>query len=347
VPVTAPRRTFSTGIHRRNVLVLTDPPYYDNVGYGDLSDFFYVWLRRSIGDVYPELFSTLLTPKTEELIATAYRFGGDKAKAKHFFEHGLSLAFQHIRRAQHSAYPFALFYAFRQAEESDSPDTSEKPSMVSTGWETMLQGLMLAGFQITGTWPMRTENPGRSVALGTNALASSIVLVCRPRPESAPLTDRRRFIADLRRELPDALRNLQHGNVAPVDLAQAAIGPGMAVFSRYSRVLEQDGSPMAVGAALALINQALDEILAEQEGEFDPDTRWAVAWFEQHSMDDGPYGDAETLSKAKVTSVQGMVNASILNARAGRVRLLRREELPADWNARRTGASRSGRSPNT
>ena len=203
--------------------------------------------------------------------------------------------------------------------------------VASTGWETMLEGLIRAGFSITGTWPMRTELTV-ALKLRVSALASSVVLVCRPRPDDAPLTTRRDFLNALKRELPAALRDLQRGNIAPVDLAQASIGPGMAIYSRYRRVLEADGSAMHVRTALALINQALDAYLAEQEGEYDADTRWALAWFEQFGFEEGPFGDAETFSKAKNTSVGGMVEAGILAARGGKVRLLRREELPADWD---------------
>jgi len=307
-------------------IVSTDPPYYDNIGYADLSDFFYIWLRRSLKKIYPELFGTLLTPKSHELVATPYRFGGDREKARKFFEEGLRKAFENLRRTAHKDYPVTIYYAFKQAE------TDGKGESVSTGWETMLASLIDAGFQITGTWPLRTEKKTRQVAMGTNALASSIVLVCRPRPEDASVTTRRDFLKELRRELPKALKKLQKGNIAPVDLAQASIGPGMAIFSRYSRVLEADGSPMTVRTALALINQALDEYLAEQEAEYDPDTRWAVAWFEQYGFSEGPYGDAETLSKAKNTSVSGLEEAGILVARAGKVRLLKRGELPEDWD---------------
>jgi putative DNA methylase len=227
-----------------------------------------------------------------------------------------------------------IYYAFKQAEfecgDNDGPDTAMV--VASTGWETMLEGLIRSDFQITGTWPMRTELGNRIVADKSNALASSIVLVCRPRPDDAPLTTRRDFLNALKRELPAALRDLQRGNIAPVDLAQASIGPGMAIYSRYRRVLEADGAAMTVRTALALINQALDAYLAEQEGEYDADTRWALAWFEQFGFEEGPFGDAETLSKAKNTSVGGMVEAGILAARGGKVRLLRREELPADWD---------------
>ncbi len=227
-----------------------------------------------------------------------------------------------------------VYYAFKQAESGEDSTSQSNGVMASasTGWETMLEGLLRSGFAITGTWPMRTEMANRSVGLGTNALASSIVLVCRPRAVDAPLTSRGEFLRALKRELPAALKDLQRGNIAPVDLAQAAIGPGMAVFSRYSKVLESDGSPMRVRTALQLINQALDEVLAEQEGEYDAETRWAVAWFEQFGMDEGPYGVAETLSKAKNTAVERLVEAGILSARGGKVRLLRREELDGTWH---------------
>lgn len=316
-------------------LISTDPPYYDNIGYADLSDFFYIWLRRSLAPVFPALFSTLLVPKEPELIATPYRFNGNKEDAERFFEKGLGIAFVRMREVQHHSYPLTVYYAFKQSEtdeDGDDKDNKGHSVVASTGWEAMLEGLLRAGFSITGTWPMRTELGNRPVASGTNALASSIVLVCRPRPADASMTTRRDFINTLKRELPDALRKLQHGNIAPVDLAQASIGPGMAVFSRYSKVIEADGSPMRVRTALVLINQVLDEFLAEQEGEYDADTRWALAWFEQFGMQEGPFGDAETLSKAKNTSVSGLVEAGILAARAGKVRLLKRDELPEDWD---------------
>jgi len=307
-----------------NIVVSTDPPYYDNIGYADLSDFFYVWMRRTLGALYPELFSTLLVPKSEELIANPYRFNGSKAQAQEFFEDGLFRTFGNILHASDPHYPLTVYYAFKQAEDSDE-------GLVSTGWETMLDGLVRTGFQITGTWPLRTELSNRMLASGANALASSVVLACRRRPKDAGMITRRDFITSLKRELPAALRTLQRGNIAPVDLAQASIGPGMAIFSRYAQVVEADGSPMSVRTALALINQALDEFLAEQEGEYDGDTRWALAWFEQNAFDDAPFGDAETLSKAKNTSVGGMVEAGFLHARAGKVRLLRREELDEEW----------------
>ncbi len=317
-------------------LISTDPPYYDNIGYADLSDFFYVWLRRSLNHIYPDLFSTLLVPKSQELIATPFRFGGDKNKARHFFETGLSKAFVHMRESQHADYPLTVYYAFKQSESD--PDTEEEEddnhlvAVASTGWQTMLEGLIQAGFTITGTWPIRTEMVSRSRGLSSNALASSIVLVCRPRPVDAPIASRRQFLNALRAELPAALKNLQHGSIAPVDLAQASIGPGMAIYSRYSKVVESDGSPLRVRTALQLINRALDEALAEQEGEYDAETRWAIAWFEQYAMAAGEYGIAETLSKAKNTSVQSLVDGGFLEAKAGKVRLLKREELAEGWS---------------
>ncbi len=316
------------------LVVSTDPPYYDNIGYADLSDFFYVWLRRSLRDVYPQLFSTMLVPKTQELVATPYRFNGSKQAAQEFFEEGLRKCFHWMSRTVSANVPVTIYYAFKQSErvETENGNGDIIESTASTGWETMLEGLVQEGFSITATWPMRTELGNRTVAMGTNALASSIVLACRPRAEDAPETTRRDFVMALKQELPQALRTLQEGGIAPVDLAQAAIGPGMAVFTRYRRVLEPDGSPMQVRTALALINQVLDEYLAEQQGECDADTRWAVAWFEQFGMDEGPYGVAETLCTAKNTSISGLQTAGIVMAKAGKVRLLRRDELPEDWD---------------
>jgi putative DNA methylase len=311
-------------------MIATDPPYYDNIGYADLSDFFYVWLRRSLGSVYPGLFSTLLTPKQSELIASPFRHSGDRSQADHFFEEGLRSAFVKMREAHHPEYPLTLFYAFRQTESVES--STEGPAFSSTGWETMLQGLIDAGFSITGTWPVRTERTGRSVSIGTNALASSIVLVCRPREDDAPLATRREFGVLLRDELPEALRLLQLGNIAPVDLAQAAIGPGMAVFSRFSRVLEADGSPMRVRAALELVNQVLSEVLSHLEDEFDSPTRWAIGWFEQYASKEGAYGEAEVLARAKGVAINGLVQDGLVTSGRGKVRLLAPGELPVDWD---------------
>ncbi len=309
----------------RDVVVSTDPPYYDNVPYADLSDFFFVWLRRSLGEVFPELFSTLLTPKTHELVADPFRHGG-RSGAEEFFEHGLQQVFARFREIEHPGYPMTVYYAFKQSESGGEAGTA------STGWETMLEGLIQEGFQVTATWPMRTELGNRMRGQASNALASSIVLACRPRAADAPVTTRRDFLAELRRELPEALRVLRHGNIAPVDLAQAAIGPGMAVYSRYAKVLEPDGARLGVRAALGQVNHVLDEVLEEQEGEFDTDTRWALAWFDQHGHDEGRFGDADTLSRAKDTSVDGMIEAGIVWSRGGKVRLLRREELEDGWD---------------
>ena len=306
-------------------LISTDPPYYDNIGYADLSDFFYVWLRRSIKTVFPDLFATLAVPKAEELVATPYRHG-DKQKAETFFLDGMTQAMHKLAEQAHPCFPTSIYYAFKQSESSGDAGTA------STGWETFLDAVIKAGFGVSGTWPIRTERGARSISIGTNALASSIVLVCRPRPADAAGATRGKFVAALKRELPAALVYLQRGNIAPVDLAQAAIGPGMAVYTRFSRVLDAGGHALTVREALALINQVLDEALAEQEGDFDADSRWALAWFEQHGFTAGDYGVAETLSKAKNTSVQGLVEAGILNSQAGQVRLLKPDELPADWN---------------
>ena len=324
----------------------TDPPYYDNVPYADLSDFFYVWLRRCLQPIYPDLLGTVLVPKAEELIAEPFRHGG-KEQARSFFEQGMRRVFERMHEASDPRFPTTIYYAFKQAED-DETGSADIPvgegeeeanagkdagaPRASTGWETFLQGLIDARWQVDGTWPVRTELGNRMRSMASNALASSIVLVCRPRPKDAGVASRRDFLAALKRELPEALRNLQKGNIAPVDLAQAAIGPGMAVFSRYARVLETDGSPMGVRTALSLINQSLDEVLAEQEGEFDADTRWALAWFDQYGFTEGAYGQAETLSTAKNTSVSGMVEAGILAAKGGKVRLLKKEELAADWS---------------
>jgi len=306
-------------------VVSTDPPYYDNIGYADLSDFFYVWLFRSLKTIFPNLFTTLAVPKAEELVATPYRHSS-KENAETFFLNGMTQAMHRLAEQTHTAFPVTIYYAFKQSE-SDSKD-----GMTNTGWDTFLAAVIEAGFSISGTWPIHTEGSGRMIAMGTNALASSIVLVCRPRPVDAPTVTRREFVATLKAELPKALANLQRGNIAPVDLAQAAIGPGMAVFTRYSKVLAEDGKSLPVRDALALINQTLDEVLAEQEGDFDPDTRWAVAWFEQFGFSDGEFGDADNLSRAKNTSVGGLVDAGIVLSKGGKVHLLKPMDLPKDWD---------------
>jgi putative DNA methylase len=306
-------------------LISTDPPYYDNIGYADLSDFFYVWLRRSLRPVFPDLFATLAVPKAEELVATPYRHGS-KDKAETFFLDGMTQAMHRLAEQSHPAFPVTIYYAFKQSESETDEGTA------STGWETFLDAVIRAGFGISGTWPMRTENQTRLVGMITNALASSIVLVCRKRPATAPTATRREFVAALKAELPAALADLQRGNIAPVDLAQAAIGPGMAVYTRYAKVLDAEGKPVAVREALALINQVLDDTLAEQEGDFDADSRFAIAWFEQNGFAEGEFGVADVLARAKVTSVAGLADAGILESRRGKVRLLKASELPADWD---------------
>jgi putative DNA methylase len=310
-------------------VVSTDPPYYDNIGYAELSDFFYVWLRRSLKDVFPGLFTTLAVPKAEELVASPFRHAS-KEEAEVFFLDGMTQAMHRLAKQTHPAFPVTIYYAFKQSETESNGDGGT----ASTGWDTFLEAVIRAGFAISGTWPVRTEREGRSISIGTNTLASSIVLVCREGAAEAPIVTRREFIIALKSELPRALAHLQRGNIAPVDLAQAAIGPGMAVYTRYARVLDAEGKSLPVRAALALINQTLDEVLAEQEGDFDADSRWALAWFEQYGFAEGEYGVAETLSKAKNTSVQGLKDAGILDKRSpgGKVRLLRPKDLPAEWD---------------
>jgi putative DNA methylase len=305
-------------------VISTDPPYYDNIGYADLSDFFYVWLRRSLQPILPELFSTLAVPKAEELVATPYRHGG-KERAEAFFLVGMTKVMHRLAEQAHPSFPVTIYYAFKQSERDASDN------LTNTGWDTFLAAIIEAGFAITGTWPMRTE---LTVALkkSIGALASSIVLVCRKRPADAPTATRREFLSALKAELPSALAHLQRGNIAPVDLAQSAIGPGMAVYTRYAKVLDASGTALSVREALSLINQTLDEALAEQEGDFDSDSRWALAWFDQFGFAEGEYGVAETLSKAKDTSVGGMVEAGILVSGKGKVRLLKPAELAIDWD---------------
>lgn len=318
----------TTQVISTNCIVSTDPPYYDNVPYADLSDFFYVWMRHSLKSMFPSLFETLVVPKNEELVVTSYRHGG-KEKAELFFINGMRQAMHQLAEQSHTAFPVTIYYAFKQSE------TSTEAGTVSTGWETFLDAIVKACFTICGTWPMRTERLGRMRDQNSNALASSIVLVCRRRDKSAPTATRREFLNALKSELPIAFARLQHSNIAPVDLAQAAIGPGMAIYTRYSKVLDAEGKVLSVREALTLINQILDEVLAEQEGDFDADSRWALAWFEQFGFAEGEYGVAETLSKAKNTSVSGMVEAGILTSKGGKVRLLKPDELPEDWDPAR------------
>ena len=312
----------------RNIMVSTDPPYYDNIGYADLSDFFYIWLRQSLQNIYPKLFRTMLVPKAEELVATPYRFEGSTEKARDFFEDGMLHTCQQIYQYAREDIPVTIYYAYKQS------DTDEDSKTASTGWETMLSAIIRAGFSITGTWPMRTELANRPVSSGTNALASSIVLVCRKRPAEAPQTTRRGFIAELKRELRPALQKLQRSNIAPVDLAQSAIGPGMGVYSRYGRVLEADGSAMTVRSALQIINQELDVYFNEQDGELDANSRFCVDLYTQNAFNNLKFGDADTLARAKNTSVAALAAKGVLSAEKGIVRLLTREELPEKVDTR-------------
>ena len=315
----------------RNIMVSTDPPYYDNIGYADLSDFFYVWMRQSLKDTYPKLFRTMLVPKAEELVATPYRFEGSTEKARDFFEDGMLHTCQQIYQYAREDIPVTIYYAYKQ---SDTDEKADGAKTASTGWETMLHAIVKAGFSITGTWPMRTELANRTRGNGSNALASSIVLVCRKRPAEAPQTTRRGFIAELKRELRPALQKLQRSNIAPVDLAQSAIGPGMGVYSRYGRVLEADGSAMTVRSALQIINQELDVYFNEQDGELDANSRFCVDLYTQNAFNNLKFGDADTLARAKNTSVAALAAKGVLSAEKGIVRLLTREELPEKVDTR-------------
>ncbi len=310
-------------------LVSTDPPYYDNIGYADLSDYFYVWLRRSLRPLFPSLFATVAVPKAEELIATPYRHGG-KDGAEKFFLNGMTQAMHSIAELAHGAFPVTIYYAFKQSETKDAGTSS-------TGWETFLAAVIRAGFALTGTWPMRTEGSGRIIAKGSNALASSIILVCRRRADDAPSISRKDFLRELKDALQDALEAMLGGEgnsspIAPVDLAQAAIGPGMAVFSQYTSVLEANGEPMSVHSALTLINKQVDEALGGEN--FDADTNFCLGWFQKSGWSAGAFGEANTLAQGKATSVEGVQQAGVLEARAGKVRLFKPPEYPADWDPR-------------
>lgn len=307
----------------QNKLISTDPPYYDNIGYADLSDFFYVWLRRSLRPILPSLYATLAVPKSEELVANSHRHGS-KEKAENFFLEGMTDAMHNLAELAHPAFPVTIYYAFKQAETKAESGTS------STGWETFLAAVLKAGFALTGTWPMRTELSNRMISSGTNALASSIVLVCRPRATDAPTISRRDFIRELNTTLPDALADMTRGGinspVAPVDLSQSIIGPGMEVFSKYSAVIEANGKPMSVRTALQLINRFIGE------DDFDHDTQFCLAWFEQHGWAEGKYGDADVLARAKGTSVGGLIEAGVVDSAGGDLRLLKWAEMPRDWS---------------
>lgn len=310
----------------KHKVISTDPPYYDNVPYSNLSDFFYIWLRRNLRGVFPDLFSTLVVPRAEELVATASRHGG-KSEAEKYFVNGMTETMRNLAEHAHPSCPVTIYYAFKQSETSNT-------GTASSGWETFLDAVLGANFSIVGTWPIRTENASRMRGQGSNALASSIVLVCRKRPVDALTISRREFIRELNSVLPEALDEMTKGSgdelspVAPVDLSQAIIGPGMAAFSKYTAVLEADGSPMSVRTVLQLINRFL------AEDDFDADTQFCLHWFELHGWTDGVYGDADTLSRGKGTSVDGMKEAGVLQSGGGKVRLLKWAEYPTEWNPR-------------
>jgi putative DNA methylase len=322
VPCFARQMDAQTSMLSFEKVISTDPPYYDNIGYADLSDFFYVWLRYSQRAVFPGLFATLAVPKAEELVATPYRHGSKEA-AEAFFMEGMTRAMHRLAEQAHPAFPVTIYYAFKQSDSSDN-------GIASTGWETFLEAVLKAGFALTGTWPIRTEREGRTLGVGTNALASSIVLVCRQRAPDAPTISRREFLRELNAMLPEALDEMTRGGVnspvAPVDLSQAIIGPGMAIFSKYAAVLEADGTPMRVRTALQLINRFL------AEDDFDADTQFCLHWFETHGWSEGRFGEADVLARAKGTSVDGVAEAGVLASGKGAVRLLRYAEYPADWS---------------
>ena len=305
-------------------IIVTDPPYYDNICYADLSDFFYVWQRRALRDVWPDLFRRVLVPKDEELVATPYRYGG-KVAADSFFMEGMARALRSIHESSVDDLPVAIYYAFKQSEVA-------KEGLTSPGWATFLQGVVDAGFIIGGTWPAKTESAGRSIGQGTNALASSIVLVCRKRPVEAPVLTRREFVARLRAALPNALAKIRSGGVAAVDFAQAALGPGMEVFTSAARVLELDDTPMTVRTAIALINQVRDEISGEEATGYDLDTRFCIDWFEAFGMAESESGNAIGMATPYNIGTGDLENAGVFTTRGGKARLLRREEMPANWD---------------
>jgi putative DNA methylase len=303
--------------------ICTDPPYYDNIGYADLSDYFYLWHRQALCNIHPDLFQTLLTPKDQELVASPYRHGSSEMANDHF-RTGMAATLTMMASVP-SDFPICIYYAFKQTETTSD-------GQHSTGWESFLEGAMEAGLSIVGTWPIRTERDARNIGIGKNALASSIVLVCRRRQHGATVVSRRYFRRELRTELPIALAALGKANIAPVDMTQATIGPGMGVFSRHLKVLEPDDSRMTVRAALQLINEVIDELRGEEEGELDPETRFAITWFEAHGFSRGPFGEAEVLAKARAVAVNGVAEAGICRSGGGRVQLIPRSDLPIGWD---------------
>ena len=306
-------------------VISTDPPYYDNIGYADLSDFFYVWMRRGLRDVYPDLFVSMAVPKSEELVATPYRHGG-KENAEAFFLDGMTAVMRNLATISNQAFPVTIYYAFKQSE-TDEGETS------NAGWETFLQAVIDSGFAITGTWPMRTEMGNRMIGSGTNALASSIVLVCRKRPDDAETISRAQFARELRAAMFDALEDMTNAEgsqsgIAAVDLAQAAIGPGMGVYSKYAAVLKSDGSKLSVHEAMIEINKEVDRFLHPDGQSYDPSTNFFVTWFETHGYGEGPFGEADVLARAKGTTVKYVVESGVAESSAGKMRILHYGEYP-------------------
>jgi putative DNA methylase len=318
-------RSAAAAIEPGSALVATDPPYFSHIGYADLSDYFYVWHRRCLRQLFPELYGTIATPKSQELIAAPYRHGGDANEAHRYFVNGYTDVFQQLSRCQRSDLPMIVVYAHRQED-------NEEGGLTSAGWDAMLEALLAGGLGVVGTWPIHATSSSRQIGQGTNALASYIVLVCRPRDVNAGITDRQGFVRALRSELPGAIRALQDADTLPFDLTQAAIGPGMAIFSRFSRIVEPDGDPMRVRDAISLINQVRSAVLSEQDDEFDADTRWAIQWFERYGFDSGPFGEAEKLFTATATSLERLRRTGIIGTKAPDVWLLGPEALSSDWD---------------
>lgn len=309
-------------------IISTDPPYYDNIGYADLSDFFYVWMRHNLKDIYPELFATITVPKAEELVATPYRHG-NKTAAESFFMEGMTQAMTNLAEQAHPAFPVTIYYAFKASE-------TKAGSTTNSGWEAFLESLMRAGFSITGTWPMRTELANRMVGSGTNALASSIVLVCRKRKKDAPIISRRQFISELIQRMPEAMEDMvgaggENGPVAPVDLAQAAIGPGMEIFSKYQEVLKADGSRMSVHEAMVEINRQISDYLNPSGSGFDAETLFCDAWYQQHGWKEGAFGEADVLARAKGTSVEYVASSGVATSKSGKVQLIHWRDYPEGY----------------
>lgn len=308
----------------RSPIIATDPPYYDNIGYADLSDFFYVWLRRSLRAIWPDLFRRVLTPKESELVATPYRHGSKDA-AEQFFMQGMSAALKAMHDAAANEVPVTIYYAFKQSEVAQE-------GLTSAGWATFLQAVFNAGYVIDGTWPIRTELGNRMIGMGANALSSSIVLVCTKRPLTAAITTRREFVARLKREMPDALKKIKEAGVGPVDMAQSALGPGMGIFTSYAEVLEPDDSEMSVRTAIALINEVREEILGEEDAHYDPATRFCIDWFQTFGMSQGKSGDAINMANAYNLGLGDLQNAGVFRAKGGEALLLKRSEMPHDWH---------------